>query len=752
MPTIKLPGCRHDILGHYLKGIGLLRVLAKCAAPEHRDPEAEGFWRHDDGAFYLCSEKYGAKEKLSEFFEKYYMPTPVFAEQQNANTQTKCRSTSLSLTDYLVAAAKNLGVATGNNMKSGDAISVYRESHLSATADVLDAITLPYCIDNKSDNPLFLSKGRTSGVGHVWSSFGEYVDKFEKLRSQKNKKSFNYLFSLTFIDSKSDKKMTKGKGTPFFPDAIKSYNIGSGWVEEKYPFSSLDYILAVEGAFVMRGSVTRTLGSNTRRFAAFPFVFDAGEDLVDDSNKFKGTSSALWFPIWGRPATYSELSSFISDAQARLPKKDVRYSSEFLRALYSQGVDAGFSGWQEFRFRMRGSRVPWITTGNYCETKHNKTVTILNRALAPIDKSRFIDHLARKGNDADSHTRPIRAEINAAIENAAISATADNCLEILCAVFSACKKIAISKSFREKARLQRPVFFEPLPMLEWNELLKDLESIREFDIARAVASIVGLRKQERKSTPTQKVYSKVQPLFGSLLPLNCGRNGWYLPNDDDRSKQAVWSGVALCHDLVAVLQRRYMDSSKDDYPALQAVKPARLENIIAFLNGELDDAKIARWIEALSLIGWHFEKQEDALQSQDDVGSTTASLSVPLPYAALRTLVDLECAFQQKEEYKHRRSSQPIGQLCQCSAGALAQATQEALRWISIWGVRNPWQESRQEREILKGAYVVNLDNCALSISENLVSPERVAAAVCIPLCWKDRWQLHQIVTLPISV
>ena len=31
-----LHGCRHDILGHYLKAIGLLRVLAKCADESHR--------------------------------------------------------------------------------------------------------------------------------------------------------------------------------------------------------------------------------------------------------------------------------------------------------------------------------------------------------------------------------------------------------------------------------------------------------------------------------------------------------------------------------------------------------------------------------------------------------------------------------------------------------------------------------------------------------------------------------------------
>ena len=74
----------------------------------------------------------------------------------------------------------------------------------------------------------------------------------------------------------------KGKGSPFFPDTIKSYNIGSAWVEEEYPFYPLDYVLAVEGAFSLRGSVARAIGANSRRFAAFPFVFDSGEDMVNE--------------------------------------------------------------------------------------------------------------------------------------------------------------------------------------------------------------------------------------------------------------------------------------------------------------------------------------------------------------------------------------------------------------------------------------------------------------------------------------
>ncbi len=189
---------------------------------------------------------------------------------------------------------------------------------------------------------------------------------------------------------------------------------------------------------------------------------------------------------------------------------------------------------------------------------------------------------------------------------------------------------------------------------------------------------------------------------------------------------------------------------------MQAVYPARLKNIIYFLNGELNDLQIARWIEALSFIGWRFEQQKPEAVSGDSADDPAESkegflsAAIPLSYAALRTLLDLECAWQ-GDNYKRRRSQQPISRLCQCSTGSLAQATTDALGWIGIWGVPNPWsKESRLEREVLSGAYVVQLNNVALDLSGQIIPPERIAAAVCIPLSWRDRWRLHQMVTLPI--
>ncbi|MCX6848575.1 MAG: type I-U CRISPR-associated protein Csx17 [Verrucomicrobia bacterium] len=795
---IPLTGCHHDILGHYLKAIGILRVLARCADDEHRDPSVEGWWNPEDAIFYLRSPKYPTMEMLVEFFEQHYQPTPLFAAWNKESGLDAAGAKKLGVSaawklanDYslqVVSAEDRKKPANQDKLIGSEALEAYRDVMAPRIRVALDAVTAPF-IKSNSDHPLFLAKG-IAGRAHLWRTHWEYLLEFEKKRAaiteargnldkhegtakaraklegklETSQKGLAEMFP--FSTQSEGSSSSKGKGTPFFPDAIKSYNIGSGWVEEKYPFSAMDYVLAMEGAFAMRGGAARTLGANSKRFAAFPFVFDSGEDMVDDSNEVKGTSSVLWFPLWVRRTTFDELASFITDSQARLPGKEARFSAEFVRAMNSQGVDAGFSGWQEFRFKMKGSRVPWITTGRYIVTSHNKAATHLNLALVPLDESRFMDQfeIAWKGSKADSRSpHPVRAEINSAMETAALDPTAHHCIALLESIFKASRQLAISKSFREKVH-GNVTFFDKLPMNEWHELLKDLEEMTEFRIARAIASIPGLQRQHQ-----QESRSEVQPMLGSLLPLKLGPSGWYLPRDDDRSYQAVWTGTDLCHDLATVLQRRYMDSLKDDQPGLRGVHQARLVDVMAFLKGEVDDHLIARWIEALSLIGWNFEKSDAEAKSDTEEifavadtapldlaaeGDSSSSPAIPIAYAALRTLLDLECEWQGKDRssWKKRRSQQPISHLCQRSASSLPLAVSEALRWIGIWGVRNPWgAKSRQEKETLSGRYVVSLEHTELNLTDTLGDPARLAAAVCIPLTLQDHWQLLRAITLPFS-
>jgi CRISPR-associated protein Csx17 len=759
MEPLYLKGCRHDILGHYLKAIGLLRVLAKCADQVHRDPDAEGWWDMGQACFCLRSEKCPTMGKLVEFFEKHYRPTPLAAgwngdvglDEKTAKALKieSERTLALSFSGRVVT-GKPEGQLLLGKLSTRQAFDAFRDAIEQTLAECIDAISAPR-YSHGGDNPLWLNKS-IAGRAHALRTHWEYVAKWENLRTQKDLAAFVSLVTSSLEGNSPFTKPQKGKGTPFFSDAIKAYNVGSGWVEEKFPFNALDYILAVEGAFAMRGTVARTLGANTRRFAAFPFVFDTGENLVNKDGETKQTAAALWFPIWDRHITFLELASFIGDAQARLPGKEVRFSAEFSRALHSQGVDAGFSGWQEFRFKQLITDVPWITTGRYVGIHCRKEATLLNQALTPLDESNFLDQfdLFRKKDGKFDKNGPhrVRATVNAAMETAAHEPTPHHCLVLLESIFSACRQMCVSKSFREKLRGKRASFFQALPMEEWNTLLNPLESQAEFRIARALASITGLQRQGDGG------YSAAQPILGSLLPLTCGRSSWFLPEKGDRTQQDVWTGTDLAYDLAAVLRRRYVDSLKDEQPALRAVHGAKLDDVLTFLRGGLDDRLIARWAEAMSLIGWYFGKEED--EDAPERANKKTSEGVEPAYAALRTLLELECESQGQDrgQWKKRRSQQPITLLCQRSASSLPLAVSEALRWISIWGVRNPWGAvARAEKPRITGRYVVRLDygNTSSSIYDQQFA-DRLAAAVCIPVRRQDHWQLYRSVTLPPGI
>ena len=769
MEPLYLYGCRHDILGHYLKAIGLLRILARCAAPEYRDSDAEGWWDTGKACFRLRSPKYPTQAKLVEFLALHYHPTGVFAawnkesgcnesDSQKLGVAAEWR-TANQLSEQVVSAEDHKKPENQSKIIASEATEAYREAASSGITEAMDAIAVPFLKAN-SEHPLFLSKG-IAGRAHLWRTHWEYLAAFQKLRTaydmaaekvrahagtdkqlaKLKEKAESSLCSIAelmpFEAGVGSKSSGKGKGTPFFPDAIKAYNIGSGWVTENYPFNALDYVLAVEGALAMRGNVGRTLAANSKRFAAFPFVFDAGDEMVDDGNEVKGTSRALWFPLWERPVTFAELSSFITDAQARLPGKDARFSAEFMRALHSQGVDAGFSGWQEFRFKMKISRVPWVTTGAYIEAAFRADATQLNRGLHPLDESQFLNQfeIAWKGKKASAKSpHPVRAAINAAMETAIHEPTPRHCLELLSSVFQACRQMAISESFRETLPGKRAHFFRPLPMDAWDALLANLEQ-PEFRIARAVASMGGKRPQGDGK------HSKVLPMLGSLLPLNLGPSGWFLPTKGDRSHQAVWSGTDICHDLASVLGRRYLDSLTDDYPALVSTFGAPLRDVLAFLRRELDDQLIARWVEALSLIAWELVKVNEPPVADWE----WEEHAIPADYAALRTLVELECEPQEEGATQKRRSQQPVSLLCQRSASTLPLAVTEALRWIAIWGLDNPFgKKAAAEKSRLAGRDIISPRTFS-----TITNATRLAAAVSIPLHWRDRSAIFRAVSLP---
>jgi CRISPR-associated protein Csx17 len=897
---IPLPGCRHDVLGHALKAVGVLRALTECGGPDACDPSAEGWWNTDSATFHIRSTRYPDSDSLAKFFAEKYRPTPIIAAwnksggvtdkievtitgstealrsfaETNADAlkelgltattaanqldkskplawspdssalqaiRSLASGTSLvvcvnasvtapgsSLRTFVAEQAetlqsfglpKNLRISRSGKLefsipcdnveglqrllgsaglpraitrkesakKDGTLPGVERllasdpdfsralelarqfvdrlqreegaDENVTATflryrdqlpdiiAESFDALcTLHLARDN--DNPLFGRRGRPGDKVNA-DIFLNFWDYFIAFRSSSEALARASLFNERVVGSASGWGVQKGKGTPFFPDAIKSYNQGADWVTEDYPFCPLDYLLAVEGGLAMRGATSKTLNARSRTRAAFPFVFEATETMTDEQGKALKLASSFWFPVWTRPTSYHELQSFILDAQARLPSKECRFSSDFARAVRSQGVDAGFFAFQEFRFKLKGANVPWTVTGRFVPCAGDAVANILNELLAPVDESGFLNqfefHTSRE-KKADLH--PLRARVYDAIESAAAEPDGSKILDVLCRLADLNAQLAKSRSLRKKIdEKERVIFVPPLHCEDWSEALAEFEADREFEIARAVASIRG---RERQPDGT---YSQAEPLLGSLVPLRRGQRTWFPP--DSPSPQAVWSGVDLPRDLSAVLARRVIDSEPDVRPALVGVCSARLASILAFLRGELDDRRIAGLIEGLCLIDWEQSSASHRTDSPEDADEEPAE-PVPVAYAAVRSLVEIACDARPRDVTAKaaptpRASVQrTISLVTRREPGVVAAGVSEALRRLAIVGVPNTYgEDSRRQTPTLAGRDVITLGTGLSELRCDPVLAQRLAAAAFIPLDRRDCWKLFRTVTLP---
>jgi CRISPR-associated protein Csx17 len=624
----------------------------------------------------------------------------------------------------------------------GDAFLGYRDQLPAGLVESFDSLCALH-INQQNDNPLFVRRGRPGDKVNA-DIFLNFWDFFITFRKNPSPLAEAALFGGRIVGSGISTGDQKGKGTPFFPDAIKSYNQGTDWVTEDFPFCPLDYLLAVEGALAMRGATSKTLSARSHSRAAFPFVFEGTETMTDEQGKALRVATSFWLPVWTQPTTFDELQSFILDCQARLPGRDCRFTSDFARAIRSQGVDAGFFAFQEFQFKLKGANVPWTTAGRFVPCYGTAMAGVLNELLAPVDASGFLDQF-EFNRERKSDLHPHRAPVLEAIEIAAAEPDAHKIIDVLSRLATLNAQLARSKSLREKIGSGRVTFVPPLRCDDWSAALQDLENNPEFEIARALASIRGHEKQPNGT------YSDVEPFQGSLAPLRRTQKGWYLP--DPPSSQAVWTGIDLARDLSSVFARRVLDSAKDVRPAVVGTCTARLTTILRFLHGELDDRRIARLVEAMSLIDWRFQ------QTRFDASASMAVSEdrldpVPVAYAAARSLLEVACELNTADDEERNDRSGPLARVQRTVAllsrqepQMAAAATADALRRLAIVGVPNPYGEaSQQEKPRLAGRDVVQVDK---SLVIDVASARRFAAALLIPVDWRDRWKLFRAITLP---
>jgi CRISPR-associated protein Csx17 len=167
-------------------------------------------------------------------------------------------------------------------------------------------------------------------------------------------------------------------------------------------------------------------------------------------------------------------------------------------------------------------------------------------------------------------------------------------LALVDALFTALRRVDRTKNYRAEN-----VRFELLPPPWLGALIGEHARTREMRLAMAIASL----RIARLDRPTANARKKAPSLF---LPYRLGISGagrfWSVP--ESAPFRRVWSPRELPENLCAVVQRRLIETPEGALPPFEATVHAPYADVLDWLDGEVDEAALARWIDRCSLFDW----------------------------------------------------------------------------------------------------------------------------------------------------
>lgn len=595
---IELQGCAPTPLAHYLKALGILRLVSE-QIPESN---AKGWWKND--SFWLRSTL--DREHLVEFFSKQYCPTPIVAPwnggsgfypkdnrdafeaiQQSNHPQFHEYQQTLQQCQKILA---HLGLdeKPANDVKP-NLLQACRNQLPDPILPWLDAAYLL-----TSDGPKYpplLGTGGNDGRLEFTNNYMQHLVSI--LPVEESSPCLDELRESLFATSSN----VRHSGTigQFDPGNLGGANNGTGF-DGSSTVNSWDYVFMLEGALVFAAASVKKLESSEIGTLAYPFcVRSTGVGYESSSNSDEEAGrSEMWLPLWCAPATFHSITTLLSEGRVETNRRRASNGVDFARAISELGVDRGIEQFQRFGFHQRNGLAYLAVPIGRFDVHANPSVSEL---LSPID--RWLAKLRRaatSNNAPASAGRALRA-VESAILELCERGSAQDVQQLLIALGSAETIIATSPKLRTG---EKGSGLEPVPLLgkQWlDHLSKD--STVEFRLAAALASVW---------------HSEVGPIRKHVEPIDCDqlkrqRARWL---ENANSPSIVWTSGDLVRNMNAVLKRRLIEvmqtgkqnSDKELLAPFGGKYFARLDDIAAFIDKRTDDQRIAELFRGLMLMKW----------------------------------------------------------------------------------------------------------------------------------------------------
>jgi CRISPR-associated protein Csx17 len=580
MPEIKLDGCTPEPLMSYLKALGTFRLIA-----EQADSNAKLAWR--GGVAYLTSTL--DQSGLLGFFSDQYKPTPITAPWNGGSgfygsgdepLETILTSTSERLALYRATIKCIRTFIPKTKPKDGDKDLLL----VQCRSELADAVVpwLDVCFVLSERRTSFFALLGTGGNDGRLDFTNNFMQRLAEMISldgaQATEHSRAFLSSALFADT----LLSLGKTAigQFNPGGIGGANGTQGKFEADSKVNPWDFILMIEGVLLFAGALSRRMGNTNSSRSVFPFLVDsvavgygssaASEETTD------GSRAELWLPLWTEPTTYAEIKHLMSEGRAQLGRQQARNAVEFALAVNLLGVDRGITSFSRFGFLKRNGLAflaaplgqvkvtlrpnarllddpplcNWVDRLRRACNDKEKTPARYQTALRGIDHAMFaFANRSESGNDAD--TRYL--------------------LDVLCAIGQAERTLSKGLSFAAGK------YIRPLSGLCPDWLTQATDRSLEFRLA---ASLAGIRAK-----------GEVGPIRTYLEQIEDAK----FPKWEPGSTSAVWSQQSLARNLADVFSRRQLEGFRAGIAGVPNASHtcARLDDVIAFLNRQTNDEKIA---------------------------------------------------------------------------------------------------------------------------------------------------------------
>lgn len=591
-----LEGCCPTPLAHYLKALGILRLVA-----EQADPHARGFWHNDH--FTLRTRL--SREDLEAFFLESYRPTPIvapwnggsgFYPKDNKKAIDPIRTaTSTRLGCYratLEAAGvvlNRLGVSEKvSGDEKGKLLEACRGSLPEEAIDWLDAVFL-LTEDGPKYPPLLGTGGNDGRLDFTNNFMQRLLDVFEPETGRPTASASSLLASALF-DEPSVALQNASIGQ-FMPGSAGGANAQTGFEADSL-INPWDFIFMLEGASGFASAAVRKMERESTGALSYPFtVRQVGAGYASASEDDETSARAeMWMPLWGRPASYDEVRALFSEGRARIGHRNVRNGLDFARAVAGLGVDRGIDAFQRYGFQVRNGLSYLAVPLNRFPVHAEPRVSLIREIDTWLDRFRR----RTSSNNAPSSARRALRQLETAILELCQHGDNLRMQQVLIALGRCERVMARSSRWTEEARLQ------PVPPLSPQWLVQCADESAELRLAASLASVWGTYGASEGHRTSVSIRRQMEPVRTWKSDDGLGVR-WDFGSDRD----VVWTPAHLEEALNAVMQRRVMmavQHGANTFP--DRGRGVALGDIGRFIEGRIDEARLTDLLWGCILVDW----------------------------------------------------------------------------------------------------------------------------------------------------